>query len=231
MIAYDFHIHSCLSPCSDDDMTIYNICNMAHIKGLDWIAICDHNSVDQLPNLHKAKLSYPLHLIYGVEIQSIEDVHVLGLFQDINHAMSLQHFLHTNRLNITNIPSLYGNQWILDENDQYFKQEQNLLLLPIQKTLKEICEQIHQNHGIVILAHAINRKFGIFTQLGLIPDNLIYDGIEISCPQEIDQIKKIQPNINTIYLTNSDAHHLQDIQEREQFLDEEVLNTLWRKYI
>ena len=34
----DLHIHSCLSPCSDDDMTPANICGMAHIKGLQAIA-------------------------------------------------------------------------------------------------------------------------------------------------------------------------------------------------
>ena len=35
---YDLHIHSALSPCSDDTMTIYNIFHMAYIKGLDLIA-------------------------------------------------------------------------------------------------------------------------------------------------------------------------------------------------
>lgn len=48
---YDLHIHSALSPCSDDDMTLNNIVNMAYIKGLDIIAITDHNSVKQLYHL------------------------------------------------------------------------------------------------------------------------------------------------------------------------------------
>ena len=36
---YDLHIHSALSPCGDDTMTINNIFNMSYIKGLELIAI------------------------------------------------------------------------------------------------------------------------------------------------------------------------------------------------
>ena len=35
---YDFHIHSCLSPCADDDMTPGNIAGMATLKGLNILA-------------------------------------------------------------------------------------------------------------------------------------------------------------------------------------------------
>ena len=50
---YDLHIHSALSPCGDDLMTINNIFNMAYIKGLDLIAITDHNSLKQQYYLEK----------------------------------------------------------------------------------------------------------------------------------------------------------------------------------
>ena len=45
MLYYDFHIHSALSPCGDADMTPNNIVGMASIKGLDAIAVSDHNTV------------------------------------------------------------------------------------------------------------------------------------------------------------------------------------------
>ena len=50
----DLHIHSCLSPCADDDMTPANICGMAHIKGLDAIAVTDHNTARNLPFVKEA---------------------------------------------------------------------------------------------------------------------------------------------------------------------------------
>ncbi len=41
---YDLHIHSCLSPCGDDDMTPCNIVGMAKLIGLDVIELTDHNT-------------------------------------------------------------------------------------------------------------------------------------------------------------------------------------------
>ena len=40
-LTYDLHIHSCLSPCGDEDMTPGNIVGMAALKGLDVIAVTD----------------------------------------------------------------------------------------------------------------------------------------------------------------------------------------------
>ena len=45
----DLHIHSCLSPCGDALMTPNNIVGMAYIKQLDAIAVCDHNTAENLP--------------------------------------------------------------------------------------------------------------------------------------------------------------------------------------
>ena len=56
----DLHIHSCLSPCADDDMTPANICGMAHIKGLDAIAVTDHNTGRNLPYVKEAADYYGL---------------------------------------------------------------------------------------------------------------------------------------------------------------------------
>ena len=42
-IYYDFHIHSCLSPCGDSEMTPNNLVNMAQLAGLSAIALTDHD--------------------------------------------------------------------------------------------------------------------------------------------------------------------------------------------
>ena len=46
---YDFHMHSCLSPCGDDDMTPANLVGMAFVNGLQAIALTDHNSCLNCP--------------------------------------------------------------------------------------------------------------------------------------------------------------------------------------
>ena len=51
---YDLHMHSCLSPCGDMDMTPNNIVNMAKLLGLDVIALTDHNTAAGLPEFMDA---------------------------------------------------------------------------------------------------------------------------------------------------------------------------------
>ena len=46
MFKADMHIHSCLSPCGDWDMSPRRIIKKSLEVGLDLIAICDHNTVE-----------------------------------------------------------------------------------------------------------------------------------------------------------------------------------------
>ena len=83
MISYDLHIHSCLSPCADNDMTPNNIVNMALIKGLELIAITDHNTTLNA-KVGAIVAQDKIRYLYGVEIESCEAVHLLAYFKDIN---------------------------------------------------------------------------------------------------------------------------------------------------
>lgn len=73
-LSYDLHIHSCLSPCGDDDMTPGNIVGMAGIKGLDVIAVTDHNSCRNCPAVLKLAEQYGVLAIPGMELTTSEEV-------------------------------------------------------------------------------------------------------------------------------------------------------------
>ena len=75
-LSYDLHIHSCLSPCGDDDMTPCNIAGMAALIGLDVIAVTDHNTCKNCPAVMDAASQYPVTVIPGMELCTIEEVHV-----------------------------------------------------------------------------------------------------------------------------------------------------------
>ena len=45
----DLHIHSCLSPCGDEDMTPGSIAGIAKLNGLNIAALTDHNACDNCP--------------------------------------------------------------------------------------------------------------------------------------------------------------------------------------
>ena len=86
-LTYDLHIHSCLSPCGDDDMTPANIAGMCAIKGLDVVALTDHNSSKNCPAFLAAAEEYGLLAIPGMEINTSEEVHAVCLFPTLEAAM------------------------------------------------------------------------------------------------------------------------------------------------
>ena len=68
----DLHIHSCLSPCADLDMTPRSIVETSLAKGLDGIALCDHNTIENATAAMRAGAQRGLHVFPGMEINATE---------------------------------------------------------------------------------------------------------------------------------------------------------------
>ncbi len=227
---YDLHMHSCLSPCAENEMTPNNICNMALIKGLDLIAVTDHNSVKQLPAFAQAAKTIGIRALYGCEIQTIEEVHVLGLFAVLEQAMKLQEWIDLHMPGIPNQTDYFGDQWICNAQDEMLEQEPRLLLVSLNVSLEETVEKIHELGGRVILAHVLDRENSVTNQLGFIPMDLPYDGLEIKTPEQKQRVLDTHPWISedsTYWFIDSDAHRLIDISEPENQMSEEVFARLW----
>lgn len=219
MIYYDLHIHSCLSPCADDDMTPNNIVNMALIKGLDMISVTDHNCLLNQKAIRNVALRNNLKYIFGVEVQTMEDVHCLVYLKSDEQVDKMQEYLDNHLMKIDNNPDYFGNQLIIDEYDNVIKQKKELLLSSIDTSIEELSEFVHSINGLFIPAHILDRKNSITEQLGFIPFDLKYDGLEINNSERFDEIKKEYLNCN-LFLNDSDAHNLINIHEREFYLDD-----------
>ena len=74
---YDLHIHSCLSPCGDDDNTPNNIAGMASLCGLNIVALTDHNTTANCPAFFEAAKRYGIIPIAGMELTTSEDIHIV----------------------------------------------------------------------------------------------------------------------------------------------------------
>ena len=227
---YDLHIHSALSPCAENEMTPNNICNMALIKGLELIAVTDHNSVRQLPAFSECACKAGIKCLYGTEIQTSEEVHVLALFKNLDNALRLQPWIDERMPGIPNNIDFFGDQWVCDSEDEFVEQEERLLLVSLNATLEETIDEIHALGGKVILAHVLDRENSVMNQLGFIPEGLAYDGLEIKSLEEIPRVLARNPWIKeeeTVWLTDSDAHRLIDIAEAEHYMTSATFNGLW----
>ena len=227
---YDLHIHSALSPCAENEMTPNNICNMALIKGLELIAVTDHNSVRQLPAFGECAQKAGIKCLYGAELQTSEEVHVLALFKQLEDALKLQPWIDERMPGIKNNIEFFGDQWVCNSEDEFVEQEERLLLVSLNATLEETIEEIHSLGGRAILAHVLDRENSIMNQLGFIPEGLKYDGLEIKKLEEIPRVLARNPWINeeeTVWLTDSDSHRLIDIAEAEHYMTSATFNRLW----
>ena len=135
-LAVDLHIHSCLSPCGDELMTPNNIVNMAALKGLDVIAVSDHNSALNLPAVASVAQQADICLIPAIEFNTREEVHVLGYFPTVEAALEISSAVRP-LLALDNKPDFFGEQKVLNDQDEEIGIEQKLLIqaldLPIDQ--------------------------------------------------------------------------------------------------
>jgi len=227
MIAVDLHIHSALSPCADDDMTPNNIVNMALIKGLDAIAITDHNSCDNVEAVMRVA-GDRLLVVPGMEVQTREEVHLLCYFDNLDKLNSFDDIIRAHFYKVINRPEVFGHQYIMNELDEVVGERNELLISSINMSVDEVVEKVRKNSGVVVPAHVNRPSYSILSQLGFIPPELGFRMLEIS--QDYGHLAERYSQMRCFH--SSDAHSLGQILERECFIDicdysvSEILNYL-----
>ena len=216
---YDFHIHSCLSPCADNDSTPANIAGMAVVCGLDVVALTDHNTCKNCPSFFKACEAYGIVPIAGMELTTAEDIHVVCLFDSLADAMRFDAFVDSRRMKIKNRTDIFGEQLIIDENDNVAGYDEYLLPNATDIPLEEAPETVKRFNGICFPAHIDRDANGIVAILGTVPQTPHFDIYEIRDPevrQEYCQRFGIAPERTVI---SSDAHYLADIRDKESYFE------------
>ncbi|SEF45111.1 hypothetical protein SAMN05660865_00254 [Caloramator fervidus] len=223
-VYYDFHIHSGLSPCSDDDMTPNNIVNMAKIKDLNVIAVTDHNTCKNVEACIKVGKREGILVIPGMELQTKEETHVICLFNNLDSAILFDEYVYSKLPDIRNKPDIFGNQIIYNEYDEVIGIEEKLLLNSVDLTIDEVFYRVRELGGILIPAHVDKDSYSVIANLGFIPDYLDIKTVEYTNLKRLNKLidDKILKN-NYIFIKNSDAHSLGQISEKENYIDIEVL--------
>ncbi|UCH94821.1 MAG: PHP domain-containing protein [Candidatus Aminicenantes bacterium] len=209
----DLHIHTCLSPCADLTMSPKRVVEKAVKKNLDMIGICDHNSAENVRAAIAAGSKKKITVLPGMEVTTVEEVHIIALFDEVDPVLSLQETVYERLAPGENIEDIFGEQIIANEFDEVEGYNQRLLLGATSLTLKELVNKIHHLGGLVIAAH-IDREAcnSIIGQLGFIPEDLELDALEISSYTNRSQALARYPGIEKFpIISSSDAHFLQDI--------------------
>ncbi len=219
---YDMHIHSALSPCGDEDMTPNNIVNMALLKGLDIIAVTDHNTCGNVRAVMEVA-GDQLLVVPGMEIESSEEVHILGYFPTLEAAEKMEELLKKNSTPVKNRPQIFGRQLYLDKEDEIIGEEERLLVMASGLTAKEVFCLVRELGGVPVPAHIDRTSYSMVSNLGFLPPELEISAVEITGKNR-ESWGKDYAGMNI--LTSSDAHYLGDMAEPMCFMDIKDKKTL-----
>jgi len=205
----DLHIHTCLSPCADLEMSPRAIARKANEKHIDILGICDHNSAENVPALQEAAEPYRISILAGMEIASVEEVHILGLFDSLEAVFKLQAIVY-DHLPGENDEEAFGLQVVVNAEGEVIRFNPRLLIGASTLSLEKIVDLIHSLGGLAIASHIDREGFSLIGQLGFVPDSLDIDALEVSPRVSFEEArKKFNPRLP---LTSaSDAHRLEEI--------------------
>jgi PHP family Zn ribbon phosphoesterase len=218
----DLHVHTCLSPCGDLKMSPQKILAEVQRRRIDIIAICDHNSAQNVPALQKAAKGQSVAVVPGMEVCTSEEIHVLALFEDVESAFQLQGIVYAN-LPGENNPEVFGLQVIANEFDEVEGYQNKLLIGAADLTVEDVVGAIHRLGGLAIASHIDRESYSVIGQLGFIPPTLRFDALEISSrTSDAVAATRFQAYRQYPFIRNSDAHLLGDIgQSVSEYLLEE----------
>lgn len=237
---YDFHIHTALSPCAEEEMTPNNIVNMAVLNGLDLIAVTDHNSAKNLPAVFACTKGKPVVLVPGIEVESAEEVHISCFFPEVEAALDMGRLVERHLLPMKNKKEILGPQYIFNCDDEIIGEEEQMLLFSTDLPAEEVFRSARRLGGCAWFSHVDRDSYSVLSALGTLPAGLATGVVEATDSQygrEFVSSRKDLKNKEVLY--SSDCHRLKDMsrgtniislpEDRNQLTAETVINWIKEK--
>ncbi len=213
-LKYDFHLHSCLSPCGDNDMTPYNLVNMAKLLGYDIIALTDHNTCLNCPAATKAGEEAGITVVPGMELCTSEEIHAVCLFPTLEKALDFSDYVKSTMPPIKNKPEIFGEQLIMDHLDNVLGEEEILLTTASGISIDDVVAEVSRFNGAVFPAHLDRSSYSVLSVLGFMYPEMNFKVAEFTHKAFIPQYEEKHELLKGMkHLRNSDAHYLENMLE------------------
>ena len=204
----ELHVHTVLSPCAGVEMIPPVIVDRALAKGINLIAITDHNVTANIEAVMQAAKGTGLTVLPGMELQTQEEVHVLCLFDTLNQAEAWQRSVDSRFGEIPNDVEHFGEQFVVDETGDFIHREPRLLISNVDISLEEAVAGVNALGGLVIPAHVERRAYGLMAMLEFAPP--IFEAMEISKHVSVADACERFPELRAFPLLQSGDVHFPD---------------------
>lgn len=207
----DLQIHSCLSPCGSLDNSPRAIIETAVQRGVDIIALTDHNTTANCPAFAACAARTPLvTCLFGAEVTTAEEVHVMCLFGAEDQACSFGRLLAGSLPPRRNDPEYFGDQPVVDDVDTILRLDDSFLAGAVTLSIDAVVNEAHARGGIVIASHIDRQINSVFSQLGIWPADVAFDAADLSAQGDESAWRALLPPGLPV-IRSSDAHYLEDI--------------------
>jgi len=206
----DLHIHTVLSPCAAEQMTPKAIVCEALDRGLAMIAVCDHNAAANAAATQRAAKGQ-LAVLAGIESTTSEEVHLVGLFPSAAHACRVADQVRSSLPDLVERTKWMGEQRIVDAAGRTRARDPKMLASASSLPLTDAVALVHAHGGLAIAAHLDRPSFSVLSQLGMMPEGLELDAVEVS-PAGLRRGKHVEfAPLGWAIVCSSDAHSLDEV--------------------
>ena len=220
----DLHVHTCLSPCGSLEMSPLRIVETAIAQGLDAIAVTDHNSTLQCPEIQALGEKRGLMVFAGVEVTTREEAHCVALFGADEARAAFQEYLDAHLPPVPNDPERFGDQVWVNSGNEILGEAPYLLLSALDQSVGQIAAYVNQLGGLFVAAHIERPSFSLISQLGFIDASLPLDAIEYNNRERFEQLTGGHKYLKRYtWYTASDAHYPDQIGTRYSLLKADAL--------
>ena len=216
---YDLHMHSCLSPCAEDEMTPANLAGMGSLCGLQLMALTDHNTCGNCRSFLQACRQYGIVGVPGMELTTAEEVHLVCLFPTVEAAEGFEKEVRKMRLPIRNKPAVFGNQFYMDAEDRILGEEPDLLIPATRLDLAAGTALALAHGGAAFPAHIDRPSNGIIGILGGLPEQPWFPTLELNDAANREQYVQQYGLQGRRLLCSSDAHRLESMRDASQWIE------------
>lgn len=228
-LAFDLHLHSCLSPCGDGDMTPANLAGMCTLAGLDVVALTDHNSCGNCAAFGRAAAKHGLLAIPGMELCTKEEVHVVCLFPELEQADAFSAHVRKLLPPILNDREMFGPQVLMDSEDRVLGEETCLLAGAADIPLYSVHDLVKSFGGFSYPAHIDRQSNSLLSQMGFWDPDMKFPLAEVSrnCPKDLFERRDLR---GLRHISACDAHYLHQIPDAYQYMEvsEKSVNSVLR---